>query len=716
MEKVRAYHPDVDEALLNRAYVFAMKAHGSQIRHNGDAYFSHPLEVASILTNLRLDDASVATALLHDTIEDTGATRAEIEELFGTEIAALVDGVTKLTKLELTSEEARQAENFRKLMLAMSSDIRVLLVKLADRLHNMRTLHFVPKPETRHRVALETLDIYAPLAARIGMHAIREELEDLAFAELQPQAHESIVARLNSLRVEGAGITEKIEGRLSKLLQDAGLDAKVTGREKRPYSIWKKMELKEMSFEQLSDVIGFRVLVPEQADCYTALGIIHTASRVVPGRFKDYISTPKRNCYRSIHTTVIGEDGQRIEIQIRTPQMHEVAERGLAAHWSYKDGSTGGVRDLNAYDWLRELMQMLDHTDTAEEFLEHSKLEMFHDQVFCFTPKGDLIGLPQNATPVDFAYAVHTGLGDSCVGAKVNGQRVPLRTVLHNGDQVEIAASDAQSPSPAWESFVVSGRARSAIRRHARLRNREQYIRLGKSILERTFADADMPFGPKTVASALDRLKMKTADDVFAQVGQGVVSDEQILHTIFPELGKDTIRKAKVAVGKNGTRQVPIKGLLPGSAIHLGSCCHPVLGDRIIGIIERGQGVVVHTIDCARLQEYDDDEDRWIDLSWDTTPNSGLVYVARLEIEVENQKGVLASIASVIAKNDSNIDYFRLLDRKPDYFAIQIDVEVRDLVHFENIKAALRATPVVASLSRDRGEKAKIPGDEGYVI
>src|SRR6202790_2805179 len=455
IERVRRYNPNTSEGLLNRAYVYAMKAHGEQKRASGDPYFSHPLEVAAILTDLKLDDSTIAAALLHDTIEDTAATRVEIDQMFGRDIGALVEGLTKLKKLDLVTKEAKQAENLRKLLLAIADDVRVLLIKLADRLHNMRTLSHMP-PEARRRSAQETLDIYAPLAARMGMHEMREELEDLAFRELNPEAFTVVSERLDALETKNVGLVAEIEQQLTRKLSDRGIEAEVSGRRKRAYSIWRKMERKSVGFEQLSDIFGFRVVVKTVADCYQALGIVHTTWPVVPGRFKDYISTPKQNDYRSIHTTVIGPSKQRVELQIRTRDMHQIAEYGIAAHALYKDGVGSPTemlsRESSAYAWLRRTIELLVEGSNPEEFLEHTKLELFHDQVFCFTPKGKLIALPRRANAIDFAYAVHTGVGNMAVGCKINGKIAPLVSELMNGDEVEIITSSAQvAPPPAWE-------------------------------------------------------------------------------------------------------------------------------------------------------------------------------------------------------------------------------------------------------------------------
>src|SRR6185369_10359719 len=470
IERVKRYNPATSEALLNRAYVYAMKAHGEQKRASGDPYFSHPLEVAAILTDLKLDDATIAAALLHDTIEDTAATRAEIDQMFGQDIGTLVEGLTKLKRLDHVTKEAKQAENLRKLLLAIADDVRVLLVKLADRLHNMRTMSHMP-PEARRRSAEETLDIYAPLAGRMGMHQMREELEDLAFRELNPEAYTVVSERLDALEAKNVGLVTEIEQQLKRKLLDRGIDAEVSGRRKRAYSIWRKMERKSIGFEQLSDIFGFRVIVKTLPECYQALGIVHTTWPVVPGRFKDYVS---------IHTTVIGPSQQRVELQIRTKEMHQIADYGIAAHALYKDDVDSPTellsRESSAYAWLRRTIELLAEGSNPEEFLEHTKLELFHDQVFCFTPKGKLIALPRRANAIDFAYAVHTDVGNMEVGCKINGKFAPLASELQNGDEVEIMTSRAQSAPPAaWESLAVTGKARAAIRRATRAAIRDQY-------------------------------------------------------------------------------------------------------------------------------------------------------------------------------------------------------------------------------------------------
>ena len=711
VEQVKSYDAAADEDAINRAYVFSMKAHGAQMRASGDPFFSHPLEVAGILTGYKLDTASIITALLHDTIEDTPATLESIEDHFGKEIARLVNGVTKLTQIEIQSDRATQAENFRKLVLAMSEDIRVLLVKLADRLHNMRTLRFIENPDSRRRIAMETMDIYAPLAERIGMNEMKEELQDLAFAEINPEARGSILARLEFLREQGGDVTKRITEELEATLKEAGIPAILLGREKTAYSIWRKMQHKNVGFEQLSDIMAFRVIVESVEDCYRALGVIHNAYPVVPARFKDYISTPKRNSYRSLHTGVIGPERQRIEMQIRTREMQDVAELGVAAHWVYKQDS--GKTDGRKYGWLRELLDILEHAEGPEEFLEHTKLEMFHDLVFCFTPRGDLINLPHGATPVDFAYAVHSEIGDKCVGAKINRRMMPLRTELRNGDQVEIITSEAQTPSPMWERFVVTGKARSRIRRFIRSKEREQYTELGRSILQRVFRNDGEKYSDKSLSGVLKTFQKDSVDDLLAHVGAGHVTGRKVVETVFPgnkkkrrdKRDKKVVSIAKARNKKDGKKRdaIPIRGLIPGMAVHYALCCHPLPGDRIVGIITTGKGVTIHTIDCETLKSLAEAPERWLDVSWETGGDAGFEHVARIDLTVLNEPGSLGDLSTVIAKNEANISNLKITNRSTDFFDLTIDIEVVDVKHLTDIIAALRATPSINSVERARG-------------
>jgi len=705
VERVKSYDPQADENVLNRAYVFAMRAHGPQKRASGDPYFSHPLEVAGILTDLKMDAPTIATALLHDTVEDTETTIPEVRDVFGNEIASLVDGVTKLSQLEVFSERTKQAENFRKLMLAMSNDIRVLLVKLADRLHNMRTLSHIKSEGTRRRIATETIEIYAPLAGRIGMQNMREELEDLAFAELDPEARESIVRRLEQLDAQSSARIERIADEIKRKLAEAGIESWVAGRAKRPYSIWRKLKDKQLNFEQLSDVFGFRAVVASDEDCYRALGVLHRSWRMVPERFKDFISLPKSNGYRSLHTTVIGPESQRVEIQIRTMEMHDVAERGVAAHWRYREHVEERDRSaLKAYEWLRDMVDLLERGESTEEFYEHSKLNLYQDQVFCFTPKGTLIALPRGATPIDFAYFVHTDVGNTAVGAKINGVHTPLHTPLKNGDQVEIIRSKEQTPSPLWERFVATGRARAEIRRYLRHAQRDQHVNLGKRILEKVFVDEGFELTEKAVDGVLKKLRLSKPDDVYADVGRGALRADEVLEAVYPELKRKVARRSPAAAAvKSRVRPVSIAGMTEGIGYRLGGCCHPIPGDRIVGLMVPGEGVIIHTVDCEVLDRHQDSMIDWIDVRWRDQGEDGVFSVARVMVRVKNAAGSLASIANVISRNGANISNLKITSRNPLFFELQIDLEVRDTQHLEHIVRALKVDAVVEMVERVRG-------------
>jgi GTP pyrophosphokinase len=713
VERVKTYEPGADEEALNRAYVVTVRAHGNQKRASGDPYFSHPVEVAGLLSEKRLDCASIITGLLHDTVEDTDLTVEDIRQTFGEEIATLVDGVTKLSQLELQSDRTKQAENFRKLVLAMSEDIRVLVVKLADRLHNMRTLHFIKAPEKRRRIARETMDIYVPLAERIGIRDWQEELEDIAFQELNPDARASIVARLEFLQTEGQKTVDTVRLALERELAAAGIEAEVSGRQKRPYSIWRKMQRQNVEFEQLSDIMAFRVVVADVEACYKALGALHGRYSMVPGRFKDYVSLPKPNGYRSIHSGVIGPENRRIEIQIRTREMHEVAELGVAAHWRYKhEGSRAAEENWAAtegrqYRWLRELLEILENASGPEDFLEHTKMEMFADQVFIFTPKGDLHALPRGSTPVDFAYSVHTDIGNRCTAARVNGRLVPLRTELRNGDQVEIVTSKAQTPSPAWETFVVTGKARACIRRFIRSVQREQYVRLGKEILDRAFRAAGYDATEKALKGVLKRFQADSAEDVQAAVGEGRVSAREVLFAAFPgakekekEKGAPKRRMARDTLSPESGDAIPIRGLIPHMAIHFARCCHPLPGDRIIGIVTTGKGVTIHNMDCPTLENFTDMPERWLDVSWDTEAADGTAFTGRIRAVLLNEPGALAEVTGVIGRDGGNISNLKFTSRSEDFFEMLIDVEVSHAKQLNNVLAALRASKHVNSVER----------------
>ncbi len=715
IEKVRSYDPTADEGLLNRAYVYAMRMHGSQKRASGDPYFAHPIEVAGILTDYRLDTATIVTALLHDVIEDCPVSPDDIRELFGPEITELVEGVTKLSQLELNSEHTKQAENLRKFILAISKDVRVLMVKLADRLHNMRTLQYIKSPAKRERIARETLDIYAPLARSIGIHRITAELEELAFEHLNPVARDAIGRRLETLRNEQGGAVTVVSAEIASRLEAANVSARVFGREKNPYSIWRKLQRKSIGFSQLSDIYAFRVIVGSVEDCYAALGVIHRAWPSVPERFKDYISTPKRNNYRSLHTTVVGPKGMRIEMQIRTEAMDRVAEEGVAAHWRYKDQSYGfdaehqaatGGRDPLVN--LRHLVQVLEHGGDVEELVEHAKLEMYLDQVFVFTPKGRLVSLPRGGMPLDFAYAVHTDVGDTCIGVKINGELKPLRTVLQNGDVVEVVRGAKPTVPPDWRSLTVTGRARSAIRRHIRQTEKEEFTRLGRATVDQTFERADKARKDVSLRPALERFAAASEDDLFEAVGRGRISPSQVLDVIFPGL-KAAEREAAVATrriedGKSARLYVRGGGLTPGVSLHFGACCTPVPGDRIVGILEPdGTGLTVHTIDCAKLAEFEDREELWRDLQWTPEAERNTVTLSKLTATIRNAPGVLGQACTVIGEAGGNIVNLRMHRRQSDFFDVDFDVEVKDARHLTHIAAALRANPSIETVDRAKG-------------
>ena len=753
VERVQKYDPTADEALLNRAYVYAMRAHGNQKRASGDPYFSHPLEVAAILTELRLDDATIATALLHDVIEDTDATRTEIDQLFGPEIGALVDGLTKIKKLDLVTKKAEQAENFRKLLIAISSDIRVLLVKLADRLHNMRTLEHM-KPASRKRVSEETLEIYAPLAGRMGMQALRDELEEHAFRWLNPEAYQTVTEKLDELRAKNEGLVDDIASALEQKLAAVGINAEVNGREKKPYSIWSKMANRQIGLEQLSDIYAFRVIVDTIDDCYRVLGVAHTTWRTVPGRFKDYVSTPKQNNYQSIHTTVVGPRHQRVELQIRTRAMHEVAEYGVAAHAFYKDvrhAETQAAQKMNGasqnlvfsdkesgpYQWLRRLVETLLEGSNPEEFLEHTKLELFQDQVFCFTPKGRLIALPRGATPLDFAYAVHTDIGNRAVGAYVNGRHVPIDTRLRNGDEVEVQTSKTHTPPAAWESLAVTGRARSAIRRAARDAIRRQYAELGRRLLISAFDRIGEAFTDERLRKALPRLSQKSVDDVLAAVARNELKVEDVVRAIAPEVAaaaraapparaeeqpsrtmKGWLRLTRAASNKlriggsspasapsepqpetttGRVRGVPIRGV-KGDMPVLFEEGGAVPGDRIVGVLAPGEGIRVFQIHSPRLQAFE--HERWIDVAWDVDPDNPQRFPALIVVTTPNRPGALAEVADVIGQAAGNINNIKMIRRASDFMDMRIGLDVWDLAHLNQIVNGLKSKAVVTKVER----------------
>jgi GTP pyrophosphokinase/guanosine-3',5'-bis(diphosphate) 3'-pyrophosphohydrolase len=690
---VRNYNPKTNEDLLRKAYDFGLRMHEGQFRHSGEPYFSHPVAVAAILTEQRLDDATIITALLHDTIEDTKASYAEVEKLFGKDVADLVDGVTKLTNLQLSSSETKQAENFRKLFMAMSKDLRVILVKLGDRLHNMRTIKAM-RPEKQVQKARETMDIFAPLAGRMGMQWMREELEDLAFKVLNPEGRASIMRRFVHLQKETGDVIHRITGDMRHELDEAGIEAQVFGRAKKPYSIWRKMAEKDMAFSRLSDIYGFRVITDNEMDAYRALGVIHQRWRAVPGRFKDYISQPKSNGYRSIHTSVSGRDGKRVEVQIRTRQMHDVAETGVAAHWSYRDG----VRAQNPFavdpaKWIAGLSEQMGAEEDHDEFMEAVKLEMYSDKVFCFTPKGEVVKLPKGATPIDFAYAIHTRIGNACVGAKVDGMRVPLWTRVKNGQSVEIVTAEGQTPQGTWLEIATTGKAKAAIRRALRAVDRERFIKLGRELARSAFEHVGKKSTDKALDTAARHLRIDGRDELLARLGSAELTAREVIHAVYPDLSSiegDVVEPKRAVVG-----------LSADQFFDRAPCCQPLPGERIVGITYRGRGVVVHAIDCEALAAYEDQTERWMDLHWHAGQHPP-VHSVSLDLTIGNDAGVLGRICTLIGEQKANISDLQFVDRKPDFYRLIVDVELRDAEHLHSLMSALEAESDVAAVGRHR--------------
>jgi GTP diphosphokinase / guanosine-3',5'-bis(diphosphate) 3'-diphosphatase len=692
IELVRNYNPRCNAALIRQAYAYGLEMHEGQFRKSGEPYFSHPVAVAAILTEQHLDDATIITALLHDTIEDTKSTYTEVARLFGDEVAELVDGVTKLTNLQLSSTESQQAENFRKLFMAMSKDLRVILVKLADRLHNMRTIKSM-RPEKQAQKARETMEIYAPLAGRMGMQWMREELEDLSFRVINPEARKSIIRRFVTLQRETGDVVHQITADIMSELDKVQIDADVYGRAKKPYSIWRKMQEKDLAFSRLSDIYGFRVICSDMADCYRILGVIHQRWRAVPGRFKDYISQPKTNGYRSIHTTVSGRDGKRVEVQIRTRQMHEVAEAGVAAHWSYREG----VRAKNPFavdpaKWIASMTERLDEGDTSE-FLENVKLEMYSDQVFCFTPKGDVIQLPRGATPLDYAYSIHTRIGNACVSAKIDGIRVPLWTRLKNGQSVEIITAEGQKPQSSWIDIVATGRAKAAIRRSLREEDRGRFMRLGQELARSAFEHVGKKATDKALRTAAKMLGFADENELLAGLGSAELPARKVVDILYPELSKtagDEVDSARA-----------VAGLTADQSFSRAPCCQPLPGERIVGITYRGKGVVVHSIDCRALEELEEQSNRWVDLHWHSGRHAA-VNAVTLDVAIANTAGVLGRICTLIGEQKANISDLRFTERKPDFYRLFIDVDLRDVEHLHMVMTALEAETDVAQVSRHR--------------
>ena len=687
IDLVHSYDPDASADLIRRAYIFAMESHGMQKRASGSPYFYHPAEVARILAELHMDVSTVITGLLHDVIEDTNASFEEVGEIFGTEIAFLIEGVTKLSKISYTSSKVRQAENFRKFLIAITQDIRVLIVKLVDRLHNMRTLNYIPSADKRKRIALESLEIYAPLAERVGMSVIKNEIEDIAFFNLHPNEYRIITQKLEQIRSQDEHFVENTILALKKVFSDVGITATITGREKTAYSIWKKMQKQNVNLEQIHDIIAFRVIVQTIEQCYSALGVIHTSFQIMPGRFKDYISIPKLNNYRSLHTTVIGPFKQPIEVQIRTEEMHRVAEEGIAAHWAYKNGDVvAGGSDPKNYNWIKSLITILQNSGNANEIMDNSKLEMFEDEVFCFTTKGDLITLPKGATAIDFAYEIHTEVGNTCIGVRINERMVPLKTVLRNGDRVDILTSPYQHPEASWDSFVVTGKAHSCIRKFIRSQEQGEYISLGFHLTKYVFDNACISFSENLIN--LKKFKCETLNEFYSKVGRGLILSNSI-RVALPSAENMNLY---------GDASICLIDYVPGIAVHFAECCHPIMGDKIIGVIEPRVGLKVHVTSCRQLETQVDRN--FIKVRWNQENEEGAAFIARLRIVMLNKQESFALVTNIISSNGGSIANLKIEHRSNDFFSLLIDIKVMDMIRLGEIQAALRACSNIKSVRR----------------
>lgn len=714
VSKIKLYHHNLDENLIIKAYDFSKNSHGNQRRHSGELYFSHPLAVAEIVAELKLDEESIATALLHDVVEDTDISINDITKNFNQDIANIVDGVTKLSKIENLHNADRVAENFRKLTMAMSQDIRVLLVKLADRLHNMRTIEFVPSKEKRLKQANESLEIYAPLAGRIGLNKIKDELQDLSFAVINPEARNSIIAKLNEIRENNKNIIDKIINKLNEILLADGVESEISGREKKPYSIWIKMKAKNIGFYNLHDIMAFRIIVKDVANCYKTLGIINSNFNMIPGSFDDYISTPKENGYRSLHFAILAFEGNKIEIQIRDQEMHNSSELGVASHWNYKEkfiknnqNSKIKIQEKNQYRWIRELINLFENSESASDVLKHHKLNMHKDEVFCFTPNGDIFNLPHGSSVIDFAYAIHSEIGNNCVSAKVNGMISTLRQTLENGDQVEIITSKNSKPSPNWLQFVITSKAKSAIRNFIRNQKYQEYSTLGHAILQKYFVLKGLEFDEKLLEKSLSFFNKKTLSDLYFKIADGSITRHEILKHIYPDFideGRE-IRSAKPLqkIIKKSKYHLPLIGLVDGMAIKYAGCCNPIPGDSILGIINTGTGVTIHQKMCRNLKNLALNPQHVIDVCWKEEESLEENFTTQIRVVVENKSGALAEITSQIAKKKININHIKTTNRSLDLFEVLIDINVKNVEHLEGILSSLRFSKKTIQVERIAG-------------
>ncbi|WP_291987492.1 bifunctional (p)ppGpp synthetase/guanosine-3',5'-bis(diphosphate) 3'-pyrophosphohydrolase [Luteitalea sp.] len=717
VDKVRSYSPDADLELLRRAYVFSAREHKGQVRHSGEPYLVHPLEVANLLADMRLDAVAVAAGLLHDVVEDTLTTIERVAELFGPEVAHVVEGVTKLSSIPFSSREAQQAENFRRMFLAMVDDIRVILVKLADRLHNMRTLGHVPD-EKRERIARETLDIYAPIANRLGMSKVKNELEELSFKALEPRAYEELRDKVDQRRRTTQGLIEELRGTILSKLEEAQVPVvSIDGRIKRLYSIYLKLHRQRIDLDQVYDLVALRVVTTSVKDCYAVLGIVHQTWQPVPERIKDFIAMPRPNGYQSLHTSVISDRGLPFEIQIRTEEMHRVAEEGIAAHWKYKEGRVGAQRDEQYFKWLRQLLEWQQDVRDPHEFIASLKIELYPEEIYCFTPGGELKELPRDATIVDFAYAVHTDVGHRCVGGRVNGKMAPLRHPLKNGDIVEILTQSGHKPSRDWLSFVKTSRARNKIRHFIQLEEKTRSVELGRKLFEKEARRYDI--NPKNIpAEAWQKVASESGsqkpDDLLAAVGWGKMTARLLLGKLMPaeelkEKAPDaglfaTVRKVlrPRAAGEDKIRVRGADDLL----VFRARCCNPIKGEKIVGYITRGKGVSVHSASCRNVTNLMYDPERRIEVEWDSGDDPSAPYTVRLSIQVEDRRGMLAAISSQVSAINTNIRTMEATTVQEQGF-IEMTVEIQDVKHLDKVIRAVKGLPGVLNVERHAGGTAE---------
>ncbi len=713
VEKVRAGSPDADVELLRRAYVFSAFEHKGQVRHSGEPYLVHPLEVADILADMRLDVVTIAAGLLHDVVEDTLATPERIKELFGDEVAHIVEGVTKLGAIPFSSSEERQAESFRKMLLAMVDDIRVILVKLADRLHNMRTLHFLPE-DRRVKVAQETRDIYSPIANRLGMSKVKNELEELAFRYLEPKAYEALRARVEARRKATEGMIEDLKNTISAKLAEAQVPIiEIEGRIKRLFSIQQKLRRQKIDLDQVYDFVALRIITHSVRDSYAALGIIHQTWSPVPGRIKDFIAMPRPNGYQSLHTSVISERGFPFEVQIRTAEMHHISEEGIAAHWKYKEGRVGADRDEQYFLWLRQLLEWQKEVRDPQEFIQSLKIELYPEEVYIFTPKGDVKALPRGATPVDFAYAIHTDVGNQCVGARVNGKMVPLRTRLKHGDIIEIVTTAGHKPSRDWLNFVATSRARSKIKHFIHSEEKARAIEVGRKVFEKEARRFDVNvkelLSPEALAKMAPDYGVAKADELLAAIGYGKLEPRAVLARLAPQGGlkekapETTIASVVKRVLGTGEDKIKVRGF-DDLLVFRAKCCNPIRGEQIVGYITRGKGVSVHSVTCRNVVNLLFDPERRIDVEWDKGTDSA-PYIVKLSIQVEDRKGILADISTKIADINTNIKNVEATSNGDNSGRIRMTVEISDMKHLQKVLKSLKAIDGVLDVARERAAR-----------